>query len=259
MVKDNNKQLEEFQGFKVLPVHIDSSLHYIYLRRHETKSTLMDEDMKDRTLFALNLPVDVTPQKIEQLFKGLTIKEIKFRDTYDHEQVVRPLWHSGCAAHIVFKKEEAVDKALNMKRSIKQWPRDTEQDQPLGFDRYELIQKLSRPDPFQLKQELDLFMKKFKEDEFKKEKEKVERMNKMDEDGFTVVVRHKNMKSSDGSISVGAAAENSQPKKKKELVNFYRFQMRQKKEEELVELRKRFEEDKVKIARLKQTRKFKPY
>ena len=131
---------------------------------------------------------------------------------------------------------------------------------------YALAYELSRPSPAKLQEEVDQFMMKFKADEYQKEREKLERMNQMDDDGFTVVVRHKKTKATDGDIHVGAvSAEVAEAqravaaKKKKELVNFYRFQMREKKQDELVTLRKRFEEDKAKIAQLKQTRKFKPY
>ncbi|XP_068096337.1 ribosomal RNA-processing protein 7 homolog A [Hyperolius riggenbachi] len=45
----------------------------------------------------------------------------------------------------------------------------------------------------------------------------------------------------------------------KELLNFYAWQHRNNKRENLVELRKRFEEDKQKIALMREQRKFRPY
>lgn len=45
----------------------------------------------------------------------------------------------------------------------------------------------------------------------------------------------------------------------KELQNFYRHQIREEKREKLLTLRKKFEEDKAKIALLKSQRKFKPF
>ena len=47
--------------------------------------------------------------------------------------------------------------------------------------------------------------------------------------------------------------------KEKEVKDFYRFQIRQKKVGELVELRRKFEEDKKKIAAAREGRKFRPY
>lgn len=304
--KVNSKPLEDFQGFKVLPVVVDAAKnvrHYFYMRKHESKA-LVDEDIKDRTLFLLNLPVDTTDHHINKLFKGHTIEKITYNNAgstvgedywriaaanEEKKEVVvtkptkkskkvepkeeekklrelRKLYSSGSSAHIVFASEEDLAEVLNMRRVEKKWAKDDESAQPLGFERYVLAYDLSRPDAAELQEEVDTFMMKFKADEYQKEREKLERMNQMDDDGFTVVVRHKKTKATDGTIHVGSitaeAAEAQKEvaaKKKKELVNFYRFQMREKKQNELVDLRRRFEEDKAKIAQLKQTRKFKPY
>ncbi|KAI8084333.1 ribosomal RNA-processing protein 7-domain-containing protein [Gilbertella persicaria] len=311
-----SKKLQEFQGFKVLPVIMteDKNVrHYFYMRKHESKS-LVDEDIKDRTLFLLNLPTDTTDRHLRKLFKGHGIEQITYSDSgasvteeywkimekkneaaaaaaeaeaatkknkrnkkrkieeeeeQEEEETVqkrelRRLFTSGSSAHIVFSTNQDLLDVLNMTRVEKKWAKEDEQtEQPLGFGRYLLAYQLSRPNAHDLQKQVDSFMMKFKADEYKKEREKLERMNQMDEDGFTVVVRHKKAKTTDGSTNIAAisaeAAEQYQPKKKKELLNFYRFQMREQKQNELVELRKRFEEDKAKIAQLKQNRKFKPY
>lgn len=48
-------------------------------------------------------------------------------------------------------------------------------------------------------------------------------------------------------------------RKNKELQNFYRHQIREEKREKLITLRKKFEEDKQKIAKMIAQRKFKPF
>jgi len=57
----------------------------------------------------------------------------------------------------------------------------------------------------------------------------------------------------------GAARGRTRNKKKTELTNFYRFQMREAKRDQLQELRRRFEEDKARVARLREGRRFKPF
>jgi len=47
--------------------------------------------------------------------------------------------------------------------------------------------------------------------------------------------------------------------KSKELKNFYTFQIRESKMQNIMEIRKKFEEDKRKIELLKQSRRFKPF
>ncbi|KAG1448337.1 hypothetical protein G6F56_008971 [Rhizopus delemar] len=261
-VKDSSiTRLEDFQGFKVLPIKVtDSVRHYIYMRKHQSQNSAQDQNA-DRTLFLLNLPVDTTDRHLRKIFKAQTITEIKYGSEPYPE--FRQLHTSGSSAHVVFKKKSEANDALNMQRVEKKWAKDSENDQPLGFSRYTLKHTLSRPDPKILQEQVDTFMKKFKEDEYRKERETLERMNQMDDDGFTVVVRHKKNKTTDGSISVSAVssdmAETIRAKPKKELHNFYRFQTREKKLNELSELRRKFEEDKAKISKLKQSRKFRPY
>ncbi|KAI9258510.1 SSU rRNA processing protein [Sporodiniella umbellata] len=254
-------RLEDFQGFKVLPIKTsDSVRHYIYARKHHSQNSSQDKNA-NRTLFLLNLPVDTTDRHIHKLFKGHTVTEIKYGS--DTGSQLRKLLPSGSSAHVVFKHPNDVTEVLSMQRVEKKWAKENEKEQPLGFSRYTLKHKLSRPDAKELQNEVDTFMVKFKEDEYKKERETLERMNQMDDDGFTVVVRHKKNKTTAGDISVSAIsaemAETMRAKPKKELINFYRFQTREKKLNELSELRKKFEEDKVKISKLKQSRKFKPY
>jgi hypothetical protein len=58
----------------------------------------------------------------------------------------------------------------------------------------------------------------------------------------------------------GSGAPRDRKKKKEsELKNFYRFQIREAKQNKLHELRKRFEQDKEKVAAMKAARKFKPF
>ena len=96
-------------------------------------------------------------------------------------------------------------------------------------------------------------------------REALEKRNLPDADGFVTVTRargHRNT-NKDGSGATMTAVNPSVVKDLKPkdhgLVDFYRFQMREGKRNQLAELRKRFEEDKLKIEELKKKRKFKPF
>ncbi|TKY85680.1 hypothetical protein EX895_005220 [Sporisorium graminicola] len=89
----------------------------------------------------------------------------------------------------------------------------------------------------------------------------------LDEDGFIIVQRSTGKygragASADAGGSVGVAkhgfVENTK-KKSTGLEDFYRFQLREKKREQLADLRAKFEADKAKVDRLKAGRRFKPY
>lgn len=76
----------------------------------------------------------------------------------------------------------------------------------------------------------------------------------MDDDGFQTVVNTKKR-------SAAAAEDLARPSKKqkaKEVPQFYRFQMREKKRDQLKSLRERFEEDRAMVEKLKKANKFKP-
>ena len=58
----------------------------------------------------------------------------------------------------------------------------------------------------------------------------------------------------------GSGAPRERVKKnEKELTNFYKFQIREQKQNKLFDLRKKFDEDREKVAQMKAGRKFKPF
>ena len=81
-----------------------------------------------------------------------------------------------------------------------------------------------------------------------------------DEDGFvTVTYKRKNREQGGGTSGLAASDGKKKRKKDQELKNFYRHQIREEKQDQLAELRARFEEDKARIAKLKDARKFSPF
>ncbi|KAN0064864.1 hypothetical protein ACQY0O_001921 [Thecaphora frezii] len=98
----------------------------------------------------------------------------------------------------------------------------------------------------------------------------------LDEDGFTIVQRGAKTGAGYGFAESGMGTvkasrvrfgrerpsdsiANNTKNKSKDLENFYRFQVREKKREKLADLRAQFEADKVKVAKLKASRRFNPY
>ncbi|KAL7415078.1 ribosomal RNA-processing protein 7-domain-containing protein [Mrakia frigida] len=90
----------------------------------------------------------------------------------------------------------------------------------------------------------------------------------VDEDGFTLVVRGGRYGRNLIGGGVGVASkkwddvkeeETGRKKKSKELKDFYRWQLREAKREDLANLRSKFAADKEKVEKLKGSRRFKPY
>ncbi|MCO5579791.1 hypothetical protein L7F22_033653 [Adiantum nelumboides] len=121
-----------------------------------------------------------------------------------------------------------------------------------------------RPGFHVLQQQTDDFIADFEAGE---EKARQEREAAAAEDGWTVVASHKGRKKTTDlktGISVGGVASAAVERKRKKqtnesVLNFYRFQRREARRNEILELQQRFEEDKKKIAALRAARKFRPY
>jgi len=107
---------------------------------------------------------------------------------------------------------------------------------------------------------------RLKEEEKEKTKAMVESQEAGDDDGWITVSRHaaKKGKPSGNPSAKGQAkvkAKDAKRRHRKELLNFYKFQTREKKLDRLNELKERFESDKLKQAKMKQDRqdrKFRP-
>ncbi|ORY98718.1 SSU rRNA processing protein [Syncephalastrum racemosum] len=257
-------ELQEFSGFKILPVMVGSSgnRHYLYIRQHVMRTPTKGLE-PDRTLFVLNLPVDTTDSHLEELFRpahGIT--RVLYQDILVEQQhqstsvpsPLRRLLHSGSAAHVVFESADDLASILTMTDSHRSWKpskKSKAELEPLGFARY--LHKYDVCRPTDMWAQVEKCYTKFDTHEYERERDVKDKAEQMDDDGFTVVVRKR------APLAVEQTEAALPKKKKSELKDFYRFQFREKKQTELQDLRKKFEEDKEKIAKLKQARKFKPY
>ena len=96
------------------------------------------------------------------------------------------------------------------------------------------------------------------------EKKREEELGQPDEEGWVTVARQEKKKPEKKVESVevelkGRGKKNRRKKKKVELKNFYSHQIKEDKMTNIRALREKFEEDKQKIAKMKQERKFRPF
>ncbi|KAJ7527391.1 hypothetical protein O6H91_16G051700 [Diphasiastrum complanatum] len=127
--------------------------------------------------------------------------------------------------------------------------------------------RAKRPGIPVLQKQVDTFIAEYEvhEEQAKKEREAAA----ANDEGWTLVVNkggRKKVTDSESGIKVGAVAiskaEKQNEKKKSNeqaTLNFYRFQRREGRRNEVLELQKRFEEDKKRIAKMKAARKFRPF
>lgn len=224
-------------------------------------------------------PVSLEPAQAARLASAASRKRKRDESDSDsedeEEQVARlpPTWtrdlhRSGSTAVIVLADEKSVDivlKAIAKVHKSKKYPVWGEgvKDKvpPLGPQWIQAHNKLSFPPAEILQQSVDVFFTVFN----RKEKEAAEMAkrlrNEPDEDGFVTVTR--------GGRSAPARRDEAEEarkkmldreqKKKDELTNFYRFQLRERKKAEQAELIKKFDEDRKKVQAMTQKRgKFRP-
>ena len=253
----------KFQDFNVLNLEMPgSAIHAMYLKEHSTRVKL-DHLPDGRTLFVLNLPVDANFKVLKKIFENCGTLEklvLKEKSEFGFSPQQFPL-KSGTNAHLIFKEDDAIEKIMEITENII-YPIDA--SQPQGIEKWiqEYLDMI--PDSQSLRKSIDKELLEFEEMERQVKLKTLESRNLPDKDGFVTVTRkgRRNTNKDESGAIISAIdpreLKNVKPKEKV-LVDFYRFQKRESKKTALQELKNKFEQDKLKIQKLKESRKFKPY
>ncbi|KII94599.1 hypothetical protein PLICRDRAFT_25408 [Plicaturopsis crispa FD-325 SS-3] len=180
---------------------------------------------------------------------------------------LRRIRRTGRSAHIVFLDSSSLDKALQPAKKIRPWPVSAEE--PIGLDHYAALHDSLRPPLDIVRAHADSYMELFEYEQAQKRQNAPYRKGEaiVDEDGFTLVTRGGMYGQTLGG-GVGVASKKFQEsggkrnRKKKDGADkegFYSFQRAEKQRKNLMELQKNWEEDKAKVEKLKESRRFKPY
>jgi len=165
-------------------------------------------------------------------------------------------------AYVVFKNKSDVDLVLKAKHKA---PVNLSENSKSGFncgiEKWSAEYNSTRVAPDVLENEIAEFMAQYD----KKLSEKIEvtkaTEGTADSDGWVTVTKYgkKKVVSRDKQPQKQIKSKDRKKQDQKELKDFYRFQIGQSKKERLDELRKKFDEDKARIAKMKESRNFKPY
>lgn len=243
------------------------------MQKHISKRSTDDKPF-GKTLFVVNIPPYINEPQLKSAF-GVTgdIEDIIIEENLEscNENSISDSIHLSNKskyfrkskpvdgfklAFIVYKMTKSLEKALrltNFKVDKEMTPIKT------GIEKWTRDYLDSFVDEKELQAEVDDYMRAF--DEKEQEEREESRKTEIDEDGWTVVKRGKVGGGFQQKESVLKALEDKieKGKEKKEFKNFYAFQIRQSKQKHIVSLRKKFEEDKLKITALKKARRFKPF
>lgn len=241
----------------------------IFIQAHTERRPDADKP-QGKTLFVINIPPYVHQKDLEFAFadagpiEAVIMQESVVRDptatgeTDDsaskhfstNEQI-----HRFKAAYVIFKQTKYLKVALQKTEASL-----IDADDGIlktGIEKWKAEHKDRICDESLLQAEVNSFMVAFEERE--EEERQEARKPEVDEDGWVTVKRGKNAGFEQKESILKALEEKmANDKKRKEFKNFYTFQFRDSKHKHIISLRKKFEQDKIKIEALKRARRFKP-
>ncbi|KAF7282719.1 hypothetical protein GWI33_002113 [Rhynchophorus ferrugineus] len=245
-----NKQINNFKVMQLRYSSKNSTYHELFIKEHSLRHKEEDKPL-GLTLFVLNIPPYITEAHMKDAFSEFgNIASVKFQEKETNDKR-RSSFNNG---YVVFSKRSGLLKCLQAS-SI-----SLENVQiKAGLSKYIEQYNNSIVNPEELQKEITTYMKGLDKKEQKKDKSESEM--EVDDDGWTVVTkkgRNPGLARKE-SVTIKLEEKMKEKSKKKELKNFYTFQIRESKMKNVIELRKSYEEAKKKVALMKASRKFKPY
>ncbi|KAJ6641097.1 Ribosomal RNA-processing protein 7 like A [Pseudolycoriella hygida] len=262
------------QGFTVLNLKHRSdrnTCHQLFVKEYSSRKvhTKLPEQ---RTLLILNVPPYVHEQElkfaferigeVENVYLGTDANDLPPMDDETSDKYVGKYFNTKKSleifkcAWLVFKASRSLRAALKEEEVVLHQNERT--ILVTGMDKWMSEYTAQLTNEKELEVEVNKFMNVFEVDEMK-EKEQEKRME-TDEDGWTVVKKSGRNAGFQQKETVITKIEDkiAARKSKKELANFYTFQIRESKQRHIISMRKKFEADKRKVEQMKKERKFKP-
>jgi hypothetical protein len=237
-------------SYQALPIRLRPTsriVRHVYLKAHVGDDSLP----KERTLFVAGLPVALDEGALLQLFSRFGQVE---RAAVHGSRVSAVVMYAAASGRAAALKAAAKGKAVEL--DVAPPPRAH------GLKGWVEAHKAAKPGNAELQRQLDEWTEAFETEEAAAREAALAATAG---DGWTVVQRHRGRKKNTsesgvtvGAVAAGAAAAQAAGKQAPLHANFYRFQQREQRRTELLDLRERFEQDKKRLAELKMARKFNP-
>eukprot|EP00727_Mastigamoeba_balamuthi_P005075 m51a1_g14566 hypothetical protein (290) ;mRNA; f:1057983-1059389 len=253
-------------GFVALPLRLRSPrgralTRVLYARAHASAAEERAVLEPERTVLVANAP----PRAGAALVSGVM-------GAAGAVASVLPCPEAWGAHYVVFASAQAARRALEIRPEDYDGAEEPPYDNVLEQWRSAAIRRQQRAkDPQAMLDEADEFVRAFAQRREERRAEEDTKASAPDADGFILVARRRgHKKATDGAIHVAAArrsaarldaerrAKEAKQQQQQVLLDFYAFQRREAKKDELVRLRRRFEADKKRLQRMKANRKFKP-
>lgn len=273
-------KLDKVNGFnKIELIRGNKDIHTIYIKQHLSNKSIDDQLPNGRTLFITQLPIDLNDEDIRNTFNNyVEIDSIRRSNLaincldypLDTTKYINHLHNTNRNAHLILKNNKDLSKILNLNKMKLQ-------NHSMASTSCLLqLYKSCRPNHSDMKLYTNNYIKQFEQNQLIEKNRQIsnEMESKMEDDGFTMVERggKHGRAANDAGVQVasklfngGKLDEDSTEFRRKKrkfnqpLDDFYRWQRRDKKRQDLANLRLKFENDKKKLEHSKQNRRYKPY
>lgn len=255
------------KDFKVLSLRLNENSvhsHVIYIKEHTVRDH-SNATPAGRTLLVLNVPPYADKEGLTNAFSDVgNIQNIIFTQTpstlatESDKFIQNKPEFTFKLAFIVFEKVSDLDKALNLNQ-LKPLSRDRHYVK-LGMTKWIEEYNSSIESSQSILDHVNTFMSEHdKKTVLAEQKEK--QLEEADDEGWITVTKGGKTKSFARSEKVEnkILAKEERKKSQTQLKNFYTFQIRETRMKKLVELRQKYEEDKMKITKMKEKRRFRPF
>ncbi|XP_043283712.1 ribosomal RNA-processing protein 7 homolog A [Venturia canescens] len=250
-------------GFRTLWLRFDSTCsapHQLFFKEHSVRNQ-EPEYPRGRTLFILNVPPWASCESLKETFAKLCGPVTSQKLSSD--KLVHSKQDFG-KIYIVFERESSLDKALAIPphTTLTLYEGDKEPNTVGLTYWFKEYNRTVRQGEASMKRDIEKYMRAYD----KRVAESLANggnVEEVDQDGWVKVTSKKKRGQfaparKESTISKLQKKEEGK-NRKKELLNFYTFQIRESKKQHIVELRKKFELDKKKLEQLKTKRTFKPF
>ncbi|KAF1525862.1 hypothetical protein FQV19_0000874, partial [Eudyptula minor] len=245
------------------------SPHCLLVKEHQVREGAGTTHPPRRTLFVLNVPPYCTPDSLSRLFARcgcVQSVDICEKPGEKKEKLTSKFFNCKTVtgfqvAYVVFRKPAGVQAAKALSQEGPLLISTESHPVKTGISKWIASYAASVVDQEELKAEVDAYMqdydKKIAEEEAKAAKEE----GVPDEEGWVKVTRkgRKPGLPRTEAANLRVLEREKRKRARKELLNFYAWQHRETKREHIAQLRKKFEEDKQRIALMRAQRKFRPY
>lgn len=267
--------------YTAIPVKVKPNskvVRHLFVKEHRAKEEV-ESRPSGKTLLVINIPPNVEEHQLQNAFKtfgdidnlviqsSLSDKPPATQKSKFFRDVKTVPVDSYRVAYIVFSDHVGVKNALSASRGepVTLCTSNHKLRYVGGMRRWKQEYNKSIIDADALQQEIDVYMDAYDKTVEEEKNRQKELEGVPDEEGWIKVTSHGKRKLTPNSDVADKKLFAKEEKKRKSdsvvagLPNFYTFQVKEGKMNRLTELRKKFDQDKKKIADMKATRKFKPF